>query len=128
MTTSIAASFAILQQGSGAMSNPMIPTFLMYGAIFVIFYFILLRPQQRQRKSHEATLKSLKRGDEIVTAGGIVGEVVHIKQWNADKPSNEDRITVKSAESRLIVERGRIARITTTPVVTTGTSGQTPSA
>ena len=126
MTPSIAASLAlVLLQGGSGLNNPMLPTFIMYGAIFVIFYFILLRPQQKQRKSHEATLRQLKRGDEIVTAGGIVGEVVHIRQWNPDAPSNEDRITVKSAESRLIVERGRIARITTTPA---GTTGQAPTA
>lgn len=91
----------------------------MYGAIFAIMYFLLIRPQQRQRKQHEATVRQLQRGDQVVTAGGIVGEVVHITQQMKDgqpSPSLEDRITIKSGESRLIVERGRIARvITSTP-------------
>jgi preprotein translocase subunit YajC len=55
----------------------------------------------------------LKRGDEVVTAGGIVGEVIHIREMSADGGGTraEDRITIKSGESRLVVERGRIARI-----------------
>lgn len=82
--------------------------------IVAIIYFIMVRPQQKQRKKHEETLKSLKRGDEVVTAGGIVGEVVHIKESTATGGANrlDDRVTIKSGESRLVIERGRIARVT----------------
>lgn len=82
--------------------------------IIAIIYFIMVRPQQKQRKKHEESLKALKRGDEVVTAGGIVGEVVHIKESNAAGGANrlDDRVTIKSGESRLVIERGRIARIT----------------
>ena len=101
-------------------SNPLLGPIFMYGAIFAVFYFILIRPGQKQRKEHEAMVRALKRGDEIVTQGGIVGEVVHIAQGTAEgaTPSNEDRITIRSGESKLIVERGRIARVakTTAPV------------
>jgi len=48
--------------------------------IIGIFYFLLIRPQQKQRRQHEQALTSLKKGDEIVTGGGLVGEVVHIKE------------------------------------------------
>lgn len=80
----------------------------------VIIWFFLWRPQQKQRKEHETSLASLKRGDEIVTAGGIIGEVIHIRESAKDGGANRmnDQVTIKSAESRLIVERGRIARIT----------------
>lgn len=71
--------------------------------IFVIFWFLLIRPQRQQQRQHEAMLKALKKGDEVVTAGGIVGEVVHIK---------DDRVTVKSAESRFVVERDKIGKVT----------------
>ena len=84
----------------------------MYGAIFAIFYFVLIRPQQRQRNAHNELVKTLKKGDEIVTAGGLVGEVVHINPVNKDgAASMEDRITIKTGESKVIVERGRIARV-----------------
>ena len=75
---------------------------LQIAAIIAIFYFILIRPQRQQQKKHEEMLKQVKRGDEIVTAGGIVGEVVHVK---------DDRVTVKSGESRLVIERDRIAKV-----------------
>lgn len=102
-------------------SNPLIPTILMYAAIGAIFYFILLRPQQKQRKEHDAMLRSLRRGDEIVTAGGVIGEVVHIAQQSKDgEPvaSMDDRITVKSGDTRLLIERGRIAKVTRKSAVT----------
>jgi preprotein translocase subunit YajC len=110
MTVPISASLLALQGGT----TPVAQMLFMYGAIFAIFYFVLIRPQQTQRKKHESSLQVIKKGDEIVTAGGIVGEVLHIAQQSKDGApvtSMEDRITIKSAESKLIVERGRIARV-----------------
>ena len=46
--------------------------------IFVIFYFFLIRPQQKKVKEHKAMVEALKRGDKIITSGGIVGEVERI--------------------------------------------------
>lgn len=112
MTGPFFASFAILQ---GATSS--VPSMLfMYAAIFAIFYFVLLRPQQKQKKVHQDMVNNLKKGDEVVTAGGVVGEVMHIAQQTKDGAavSNfDDRITIKSGESRLIIERGRITRVVT---------------
>jgi len=88
------------QQGSGA-----ITVFVLQIAAFIaIFYFILIRPQRQQQKRHDEMLKQVKRGDEIVTSGGVVGEVVHVK---------DDLVTIKSGESRLVVERRAIAKIAT---------------
>jgi preprotein translocase subunit YajC len=114
-----------LLQFPGSGSNPLLASVFMYGAIFAIFYFLLVRPQQQQRKKHEQTISQLKRGDEVVTAGGIIGEVVNIRQLNANAPSQDDRITIKSGESRLVVERGRIAKIAT---AAGATSSSTPAA
>ncbi len=109
MTVPVVANLVALQ----AAGNPL-QLIVMYGAIFVIFYFVLLRPQQKQKKAHDELVKQLKKGDEIVTAGGIVGEVVHIAPRATDgAPAMDDRITIKSAESRLVIERGRIARVGT---------------
>ncbi len=107
-----AALIAILQAAPGGQLTGMI---FMYGAIFAIFYFVLIRPQQKQRKQHDVLVKALKKGDEIVTAGGLVGEVVAIQ--SKDAPSLEDRITIKSGESRLIIERGRIVRVGSGPAI-----------
>lgn len=87
-------------------------------AIIAIFYFVLLRPQRNERKRVEQALMTMKRGDEIVTVGGIVGEVVHVQMGPAAEgaeptPKMEDRVTIRSGESKLVVERGRIARVAT---------------
>ncbi len=109
MTSLPFATLAILQFPGG---QALVAPLLMYGGIFAIFYFLLIRPQQQQRKKHESAILELKKGDRIVTAGGLVGEVQHIKAGTA--PTPDDEITIKSGESRLIVERGRIAKISTT--------------
>ena len=91
--------------GSGQQSSGAISVFVLQIAAFIaIFYFILIRPQRQQAKKHEAMLKQVKRGDEIVTAGGIVGEVVHVK---------DNLLTIKSGESKLVIERDRIAKVVT---------------
>src|SRR6266480_6915246 len=94
-------------------SNPIIGSIFMYGAIFAIFYFILIRPQATQRKKHDEMVRQLKKGDEIVTNGGLVGEVLFIKERGGDDKSGgmDDRVTIKSGDTRVIIERGRIAKI-----------------
>ena len=51
----------------------------LFAAIFAIMYFFLIRPQQRRLKEHQAMLSALRRGDQIVTAGGIVGKITKVK-------------------------------------------------
>jgi preprotein translocase subunit YajC len=93
-----------------------------FALIIAIIYFIMVRPQQKQRRKHEEALASLKRGDEVVTAGGIIGEVVHIREAAKDGGANrmDDRVTIKSGESRLVIERGRIAKIIGTSTAAAG--------
>ena len=105
------ALLALQAGGVGSMT----PFIIQIAAIFGIFYFLLIRPQQKQKRQHEEALRNIKRGDQVVTAGGIIGEVVHVRESvNADGTTArpmEDQVTIKSAESRFIVERGRIAKI-----------------
>ncbi len=105
------AALLALQFGGGAGS--LAPFLLQIVAIFGIFYFLIIRPQQAQKKKHEEALRNIKRGDRVVTFGGIIGEVIHVKDSaeGATTRGMEDEVTIKSAESRLVVERGRIARI-----------------
>ena len=109
-TIELPFALAILQAAPGSSFGPLIFEIAAFAAIF---YFIVMRPQQKQRREHENSLKSLKKGDEIVTAGGIIGEVIHIREATKDGGANrmDDRVTIKSGESRLVIERGRIARI-----------------
>ena len=110
-----AFAFALLLQAPAGRST-LLPFAFQIVAIFAIFYFVMIRPQQKQRKDHEERLRNLKRGDEVVTAGGIIGKVGHIAEQKGDAKAAtmDDRITIKSDESRLVVERGRIAKVLTT--------------
>ena len=94
---------AAMMAPSGGQSGGALFIFLIQIVAFIaIFYFILIRPQRQQAKKHEALLKGLKKGDSIVTSGGIVGEVVHVK---------DNLLTIKSGESKLVVERERVAKV-----------------
>jgi preprotein translocase subunit YajC len=70
--------------------------------IAAIFWFLLLRPQRQQQQRQKEMLAGIKKGDEVITAGGIIGKVVHVK---------DNRVTIQSAESRLVIERERITTI-----------------
>jgi len=72
--------------------------------IFVVFYFLLIRPQQKKLKEHKAMLEALRRGDKVVTGGGIVGTIVKVA---------DDEATVEIAEN----VRVRVLRSTITTVL-----------
>ena len=72
------------------MSGQGITNFIPLILIFVIFYFFLIRPQQKRVKDHKAMVESLKRGDEVITSGGIIGIV--------DRVMEDDRIEVTIGE------------------------------
>ena len=123
MTFVATAAHLVLQAPPAGGGPSLTPLLFQFGLIFLIFYFLIIRPQQKQKKNHEQALRTLKRGDKVVTSGGIIGEVVHIREGTKDgapQPSMDDEVTMKSAESRFIVERGRIAKIVTqtTPAAT----------
>ena len=73
------------------MSNSGFAQFVPLILIFVIFYFFLIRPQQKRVKEHKTMVESLKRGDEVITSGGIIGVV--------DRVMEDDRIEVILGEN-----------------------------
>jgi preprotein translocase subunit YajC len=77
-------------------------------AIGAVFYFLIIRPQGQARKKHQELLSALKKGDEVMTAGGIIGRVKDIKEVQG---KNEVRVTVESGTATIVVERGRIVRV-----------------
>ena len=98
MTLSLLALMAPTDSPSAGLSMLL----LQVGGIALVFYFLILRPQQQARKKHEALLKNLKKGDDIVTVGGIIGKVKEIK---------DDRVTIESGGSTLVVDRARIVKV-----------------
>ncbi len=63
--------------------------------IFVIFYFLLIRPQQRKMKEHKAMVEALRRGDQVVTSGGIVGKVFKVNEDGMVEVEIADGVKVK---------------------------------
>ena len=91
------------QPGGGGGSGSQIYTFLPIILIYVIFYFLLIRPQQKQRKEHQNLLSNLKVGDNVLTSGGIYGRVTGLK---------DDKVTVEISDKvRVKVNRGNIAGV-----------------
>jgi preprotein translocase subunit YajC len=79
-------------------------------AIGLVFYFLILRPSGQARKRHAQLLANLKKGDEIMTSGGIVGKVKDIKEVESEGVK-ETRVTVETGTSTVVVERSRIVRV-----------------
>lgn len=72
--------------------------------IFVIMYFLLIRPQQKKLKQHKAMVEALRRGDQVVTQGGLIGKVARVK--------DENEIEVELAEGvKVRVVRSTIAQV-----------------
>ena len=82
---------------SGSGFTQFIPLIL----IFVIFYFFLIRPQQKRAKDHKAMVAALKRGDEVVTSGGIVGKVERILGEDKLDLSISENVTVQVVQSTI---------------------------
>jgi len=79
-------------------------TMIIYVALFIgIFYFLLIRPGQKQKKAHQELVESLKKGDEVMTTGGIFGDITQVK---------EDYVMVEIAKKTEVkLSRSSIARV-----------------
>ena len=75
---------------------------LQFALIGLVFYFLILRPQSQARKQAAEMLAQIKKGDEITTAGGIVGKVKAVK---------DTLLTIESGTATLVIERARVIRV-----------------
>jgi preprotein translocase subunit YajC len=99
----IIASTLVLLGAPREGANAGMVLLIQFAAIFAILYFLLIRPQRQAAKRHQVMLQALKKGDEVMTEGGILGKVVHLK---------EDRITIRTGENTsIVVARPKIARV-----------------
>ena len=71
-------SLAYAQDAGGG--SDMFVSFLPLVLIFVVFYFLLIRPQQKRAKDHKAMIAAVRRGDTVVTGGGVIGKVTKVKE------------------------------------------------
>ena len=75
---------------AAAQQPSMLASFIPLILIFLIFYFLLIRPQQKKQKEHKILLDSIQRGDEILSSGGILGKVIKV---------DNDKLTVEISKS-----------------------------
>ncbi len=100
MFTDLAYAMAAPQGGAGGQQGLM-PTLLLFGVMAVIFYFFLIRPQSKRQKEHQNMINQLKRGDEVVTTGGIVGKIQSV---------SDTIVTLEVAQNvRIRMLKGQIA-------------------
>ncbi len=92
----------LLAQSPQPQGSPMGMTFVPMILMVVIFYFLLIRPQQKKAKEHTKMVDALKSGASVVTRGGVVGTVQSVK---------DTTVTVRSLESKFEVEKYAIERV-----------------
>lgn len=100
----ITQAFAMGQTGGqGAQAGGGLAGFLPIIILFVIFYFLLIRPQQKKAKEHREMISALKKGDRIITSGGIYGTIVNL---------DETKIGLEIAEKvKIKITRGNVAAL-----------------
>jgi len=97
--------FAMAPQGGDG--GGLVSTLIMFGAIFLIFYFMIIRPQQRRSKEREKMLSNVQKGDKVITSGGLHGIVAGI---------DEKTVLLDVGDKvKLKFERSAIASITSAP-------------
>jgi len=102
-------SSAYAQAPSGGMFGGEIMTFLPMIGIFVVFYFLLIRPQQKRAKEAKMMLEALQKGDEVITAGGIVGKISKLaEQYATIEIAPNTEITVQRAAVSQLLPKGTI--------------------
>lgn len=93
--------------GPSAGSGGMLVSFLPFILIFAVFYFLLILPQQRKQKKHRSMLEGLKKGDRVLTTGGLLGTVAAL---------NKNVVTIQIADNvRVKIRRDYIAELQAEP-------------
>lgn len=96
-------AYAMGQSGAGAQGGGGLTAFVPLILMFVIFYFLLIRPQQKRAKEHREMVGSLKKGDRIITSGGLHGRVTGL---------DDQTLTVEISDKvRVKISRGNVSSV-----------------
>ncbi len=108
---SILPGLSFLQAAGGNSSMQMVSTLVTFGLVFVIFYFLIIRPQNKKQKEAQKMIEAVKKGDKIVTIGGIHGVVHAVKETTVVvKVDEEARLEFsKSAIASVVAKGGEAA-------------------
>jgi len=94
---------SILGGGDNPLTSFMVPMVL----VFVIFYFLMLRPQQKRAKQHQELIKNLRRGDTVITSGGLVGKVTKVVDDDQIEVEIADDVRVRQMRSMVADVRAK---------------------
>src|SRR4051795_13408118 len=96
-------------QGSmfGGGSDNMLVSLLPFILIFVIMYFLILRPQQKRQKQHQDMVKNVRRGDTVITSGGLIGKVIKVIDDEQIEIELSDDVRVRQMRSMVADVRAR---------------------
>ena len=89
------------------LNDPFISTLVPLALLFGIFYFLLIRPQQQRIKVHQQMVEAVKRGDTVVTAGGLIGRVAKVKDDGEIMVEIADNVQVRVLKSTLTEVRAK---------------------
>ena len=93
------AHFALAQTNPFGSDSPLTSIFVPMALVFVIFYFLMLRPQQKKVKEHQELIKNLRRGDTVITTGGLVGKVTKVVDDEQIEVEIADGVRVRQVRS-----------------------------
>ena len=97
---------------AGAPPGSPLMTLIMLGVLFAAFYFILIRPQAKRAKEHKAMIAALAKGDEVVTAGGVLGRVTGISdQYVTVEIADKVEIKVQRPAVQTVLPKGTIKSV-----------------
>ena len=98
---------AYAQAAAGGDANSMLMSLLPFALIFVIMYFLILRPQQKKVKDHAELVKNIRRGDTVVTSGGLVGKVTKVVDDDQVEIEVADGVRVRQMRSMVTDVRAK---------------------
>jgi preprotein translocase subunit YajC len=93
--------------GLGGGSDNMLVSLLPFILIFVIMYFLILRPQQKRQKQHQEMVKNVRRGDTVITSGGLVGKVTKVVDDDQIEVEISDGVRVRQMRSMVADVRAK---------------------
>ena len=107
------AADALPGTGTGTTPPPMWTNLVPLGLMIVVFYFLLIRPQQKQARQQEEMRKAIKKGDKVVTTGGILGTVVGVRDRSLTIRSEETKFEIlKSAVGQVVEDFDKADAVT----------------
>lgn len=104
-------SDAVAQAGPAAADNP-IMSFLPLIVLFAVFYFLLIRPQQKKAKEHKLMVETMKKGDEVITSGGILGKITDVSEnYLTCKIAENVEVKIQSQAISTVLPKGTIKNL-----------------